>query len=75
MIISSEAKKTKSVLTFSDDDANYSLGTTTDSAPNSKTKSSYPFHQNNWRNMIISNKAKDQKLILIWHIMIKLALN
>ena len=24
--------------------------------------------------MIISNKAKDQKLILIWHIMVKLAL-
>ena len=75
MIISSEAKKKKLVLTFSDDDANYSQGTTIDSAPDSKTKSSYPFHQNNWRNMIISNKAKDQKLILIWHIMIKLALN
>ena len=50
----------------------YSLGTTTNSAPKSKTKSSYPFHQNNWRNMIISSKAKEQKLILILHIMIKL---
>ena len=37
MIISSEAKKTKLVLTFSDDDANYSQGTTIDSAPDSKT--------------------------------------
>ena len=43
----------------------YSLGTTTNSAPKSKTKSSYPFHQNNWRNMIISSEAKEQKLILI----------
>ena len=43
MIISSEAKKSKLVLTFSDDDANHSLGTTTDSAPKSKTKIVLPF--------------------------------